>query len=90
MLAVELLERVVGEDDRTRPFGNAQDEGVAPADGTRRRGDHLTVEHGFAQRLALGLVDAVLERRIDDDRDPTLGVLLGIGAHRLVELGQAR
>ena len=37
VLAVKLLERVVGEHHRTRPFGYSQDEGVAPTDGTRRR-----------------------------------------------------
>jgi hypothetical protein len=87
---VKLLKRVVGEHDGAGALRDAQDEGIAPAYGPGRRGDHFAVEHGLAQRLALGLVDAMLERRIDHDGDAAVGVLFGIGAHSLIELRQAR
>jgi hypothetical protein len=87
---VELLEGVVGEDDGAGTLRDAQDEGIAPPDGPGRRGDHLAVEHRFAQRLAFGLVDAVFERCVDDDGDAAPRVLFRVGAYRLVELRQAR
>ena len=45
---MELLERVIGEDHRPGPLGDAQHEGVAPADGPSRRRHDLTVELGFS------------------------------------------
>ena len=90
MFAVELLKRIVGEHDRPRPLGDAQHEGVAPPDGAGGRGHDLAVEHGFSQRLPFGLVDAVLEGRIDHDGDAAVGILLRIGGHSLIELLQAR
>ena len=90
MLAVKLLERVVGEHDGAGALRDAQDEGIAPSDGPGGGRDHLAVEHRFAQRLAFGLVYAVLERRVDHDRDAAVRILLGVGAHGLVELRQAR
>ena len=87
---MELLERVVGEDHGAGALRDAQDEGIAPSDGPGRRGDHLAVEHRLAQRLAFGFVDAVLERGVDDDGDAAPRVFLRVGAHRLVELRQAR
>ena len=90
MLAVELLERIVGEDDRPGPLGDAQHEGVAAPDGAGRWGHDLAVEHRFAQRLAFGLVDTVLERRIDHDGDAAVGIFLRVRGHGFVELLQAR
>ncbi len=89
VLPVEFLEGVVGEDDGPGPLGDAQHEGVAAADGARRRGDHLAVEHGLAYLFALGVRDAVLEGRVDDHDDAGARVLGGVRAHGLVELLEA-
>ena len=89
MLAVELLERVVREHHGTRPLGNAQHEGITPADGTRRRGDHLTIEHGGPHLVTLFVGDAVLESGIHDHDDAGVGILGRVGVYRLVELLQA-
>ena len=90
VLPVELLEGVVGQDDGTGALGDAQHEGVPPADGPRRRGDDLPVEHRLAHLLALGVGDPVLEGRVDDHDDARAGVLGGVRAYGLVELLQAR
>ena len=89
MLAVELLERVVREDDGPGAFGDAQHEGVAPADGTGRRRDDLAVEHGRAHLFTLGVRDAVLEGGVDHHDDAGIGILGRVGAYRLIELLQA-
>ncbi len=90
MLAVELLEGVVRQHRRPGPLGDAQDEGVTPADGARRRRHDLAGELRLLELLALGRVDPVLERGVDDHHDLGVGVLGGVGPDRLVQLGQAR
>ncbi len=90
MLPVELLEGVVGQDDGTRSLRNAQNERVPATDGARRRRDHLSVEHGLAHLIALGVGDSVLEGGVDDHDDAGTGVLGGVRAHRLIELLEAR
>ena len=89
VLAVELLERVVGQDGGAGPAGDLQDEGVAPADGAGRRGDQLVGVDRVLVGLAFLAVDAVGERGVDHDGDVVGRVLLDERLHRLVELGEA-
>ncbi len=91
VLAVELLERVVRQHHRARTVGDAQQEPVPATDGPRRW------RHDFARRLRLlqypllRLVDPVAEGGVDDDDDVVVRLLLRpVGAHRLVQLGEAR
>ncbi len=86
---MELLEGVVGEHGGVSLLGDGEDECVATADRARRRGEQLVRRQRLVVHLALGRVDAVLERGIDDDDELVVGVLLQEGADRLVELGQA-
>ena len=90
VLAVELLERVVGEHHGPGPLGDAQHEGVAAADGAGRRRDHLAVAARPARSSSRseGSI-AVLEGGVDHHDDLGVGVLLGVGPHRLVQLRQA-
>ena len=69
VLAVELLERVVGQHHGAGPFGDPQHEGVAPPDGSGRRGDQLAVEHGLATSSRSAVGHAVLEGGVDDHDD---------------------
>jgi hypothetical protein len=87
---MELLERVVGEHGRAGLVGDAQHEGVASTDGPRRRGDELVVGDPLVEVLHLGLVDAMPERRVDDDGDRGVGELLHERHHGVLELGEAR
>ena len=89
---MELLERVVGQHQRTGFFGDPQDESVAPPDGAGRWGDHLAVLDGLIESAHLGRVDPVPEGGVDHDRDirgREAPVLLEKGPDGLVELGQA-
>ena len=90
MLTVKFLEGIVGEHDGAGPLGDPQDEGIATSDGTGRRGDDFTVQHGLAHLLALGLVNPVLEGCIHHDGDTALGIFLGVRPDRFVQLLQAR
>ena len=87
---MQLLEGVVGEDRGIGLLGHSGDEGVAATDRTRGRGDDLAGEHRLLVGVALGRLDAVLERGVDDDGDLRAGVLLEEGPHGLVQLGEAR
>ena len=90
VLAVELLERVVGQHDGVGPVRDLQQERVAATDHTGGRRDHLARVHRVLERRALRVVDAVREARVDDDGDRGRLVLLEVRAHCLVELLQAR
>ena len=87
---VELLERVVAEDPGARLVGDAQHEGVAPTDGSRRRGDELVVGDGGVELGDLALGDAVAERGVDDDGDVDVRVFLAEAEDSVVELGETR
>jgi hypothetical protein len=87
---VELLERVVGEHGGADAVGDLEDEAVAAADGAGRRRQQLAGGEGLVVGALLGRVDAVLEGGVDDDRPVIVRVLLDEGAHRFVELHQAR
>jgi hypothetical protein len=89
VLSVELLERVVGEDGGAHLLGDAEQEGVAPPDGTGRRRHQLVVRHRLLERHSLRLVDAVAEGGVHDDGHHVVGVLTPVLAHSFVELGQA-
>jgi hypothetical protein len=90
VLPVELLERVVGEHDRVHAVGHLQDERVAASDHTRRRRDDLARLDALLERFALARVDAVRERRVDDDGDRLRRELAEERAHSVIELRQAR
>ena len=89
MGGMELLERVVRQDRGADLAGDLQDEGVAAADGPRRRRDQLAGEDGFFVLGPLGRVDAVREGGIDHDGEGLDGMLVEEGLHRIVELAEA-
>ncbi len=91
MLAVELLERVIGKHRRVDLLCDAQQEGVAAPDRAGGRMDVLAPHGGLFEAGQLGRVDPVRERRVDDHRD--LGVRmvapkLGDGLLQLLQAGQ--
>ena len=69
VLAVELLERVVRQHDRVGPIRDLQQERVTAADHAGRRGEQLARTERIFERVALAVVDAVREARVDDDGD---------------------
>ena len=69
VLAVELLERVVGQHDGVDLVGDAQQEGVAPPDGAGRRRHDLAGRPRLLEGLLLAGVDAVAEGGVDDHGD---------------------
>ena len=90
MLAVELLERVVGQHGGARLLCDAEQKGVAPADGAGRRRDDLAVGLRLVECLALRLVDPVPERGVDHHGDLGVRELALEFPDRLVKLGQGR
>ena len=90
VLAMELLERVVREHDTVHLLGDAQQEGVTPADGARRRRDELAAPGELLEARAFGFLDPMCERRVDDDRHLRLAELAPHLGDRLLELGEAR
>src|SRR5262249_42164881 len=90
VLAVELLERVIAEDRSRHLVGDAQHEGVTPADCACRWRYQLGIGLGLIERHLLGGIDAVTERGVDHDRDGDTGVLLHELAYRFVELRKTR
>ncbi len=89
MLAVEFLERVVGQHHGFGAFGDPQDEGVTPPNGSRRGGDQLTVEHGLAYLLALAVGHAVFEGGVHDHDDVRTRVFGRVRLDCLFELAEA-
>ncbi len=89
VVAVELLERVVGEDRCVRLLSDREHEGITTSDGTSRRSDEFVVGDALLELLDLGLVDAVAERGVDDDGDRRVRILVHEGHHRLAQLGEA-
>ena len=90
ILAMELLEGVVGQHGGLGPVGDAQQEAVTPADGAGRRRDDLAGVLRLLEGGPLRLVDPVGERGVDHHDDLVVGVLGQPRPHRLVELGEAR
>ena len=88
VLAVELLEGVVGQDGGASPFGDLEDEGITPAGGAGGWGDDLVGLDGLFVGFALGWVDAVTEAGVDNHSHPIGGVLGHEGLHRFIELLQ--
>ncbi len=76
--------------DGARLVGDAEHERVAPPDRSGRRRDQFVVRDARLELGDLPLVDAVTERRIDDDRDRGVGMLLHEALDRLAQLGEAR
>ena len=87
---MELLERVVGEDGGTGSVGDLQEEAVAPTDRAGRGRDDRACELGLLVLLALGVIDSVPERCVDNDDHIVARVLVAKCAHRAVQLSQAR
>jgi len=69
MLTMELLERVVGEDHGTDLVGDAEQEGVTPANRTGGRRDDVTIALGLLEKLMLFCWDAMAKGRVYYDRD---------------------
>ena len=88
--AVELLEGVVAENPRARLVGDAEHEGVTPADRARRRRNELVVGNRGVELGHLALGDAVTKRGIDDNGDVDVRELLTEAEHCFVELDEAR
>ena len=86
---MELLERVVRQDDGVDLVGDLQHEGVAPPDGAGRRADQFAGQHRLFVRVGLGGVDAVAEGGVDDDGQLVGGVLGEEGTDGFVELVEA-
>jgi hypothetical protein len=73
--AVELLVAVVRQDRCLHLVGDAEHEGVASPDRTRRWCDDRVAADGGVELGDLAGIDAVPERGVDDHRDQCLGVL---------------
>ncbi len=85
VLPVELLERVVGQHDRADLVGDPEQEGVAPADRSRRRGHYVAIVLGlFVDRALLGR-DTVTEGGVHNHGDNVVRVLAQKFAHCLVK-----
>ncbi len=87
---MELLEGVVGQNLGADPFGDAEDEGISPADGAGRWGHQLAVGDGLVEDGTLAGVDAVTEGGIDHDDHLGVGKLGLKLADGVVELLEAR
>ena len=90
MIAVELLERVVGEHLGADALRHTQQECVPPTHRTRRRGDELGMGDRLVEGLALGGVDPMAEGGVDHDDDLFAGEFGLVLPHGFIELGQAR
>ena len=90
VLAVELLERVVRQHHGPGLVGDAQEEGVAPADGPGGRRHHLAGGLGLLVRAELGSGDPMGKGGVDHDGHDGFGILDEKLPHGLVQLGQAR
>ncbi len=90
VLAVELLERVVGQHDGPDLVGDSEQESVASAYRPRRRANDLCSRFRLFEKLPLLRGDAVAERSIYDDGDNVVWVLNEELAYRLVELFECR
>ena len=83
---MELLERVVREDGRSGDSRDLKYERVAATDCTRGWRQQFAGEHCILVGRALGLIDAMRERRVDDDDDVVEGMLFEEVANRFVQL----
>ncbi len=90
VLAVELLEAVVREDHRVGLVRDLQHESVAATNGAGGRAHELVRIDGGVERGDLGLVDAMPERRVDDNGHRVVGMLVHERTHGLVKLFEAR
>ncbi len=89
MIAVELLERVIGQHDRIGLVGDLKNKTVAPANRSRRRHHDLTAVDRLVERGALGLVDAVTEGGIHHDCQLIFRTLVGERVYCLAQLSEA-
>ena len=90
VLTVELLERVVRQHHRIRAISNLQEERVTASDHAGWRRDDFARVDRFVERRSLRFIDAIWKGRVDDDRDCLGTELIDVGAHRIIELLQAR
>jgi hypothetical protein len=72
---MEFLEGVVREHGAVDLLGNSEQEGVAAADGARRRVDVLARQGRLLETLQLTRIDPMRERGVDNGRDLGAGML---------------
>jgi hypothetical protein len=83
---VELLERVVRQHRRPGAIRDLEDEAVAASNRSCRRHDELVRGERFVVQLSLGRIDAMFERRVDDDGVDVVRSLRDECTHSFVEL----
>ena len=88
VIAVEFLERVVGQDRGLRLLSDAQHERIAATDSTSGRCDEFVVGDALLELLGFLLVDAMPERGVDHDGDRGVRVVVHERHHRLAQLGE--
>lgn len=87
---MELLVTVIRQNCRFRLLGNAQDERIPAADGSRGRRDQFVVFDCLVESRNFLRIDAVTERGVDNDRDCSLGMFFEEGHDSLVQLFETR
>ena len=90
MLTMELLKRVVRQDGGTCLLRDPEQEGVAAPDGACGRRDDLARCLRLLEHRQFRRINAVPERRVDDDRHLGVRVLGEKLPYGLVELSEAR
>ncbi len=90
VLAVELLERVVGQHGPVDLLGNAQQEGVPASDGTGRWMDVLPAQGSLFETRKFGGIDPVGEGGVDDDGDLRVRMVAPELGDGLFQLSQTR
>ena len=86
---MELLKRVVTQDDRVDAVGNLQDERVATADRPRGWRHDIACHHVLVEFRALAGGHTVFETRVGHHDYLDVGILRDEGPDRFIELSQA-
>jgi hypothetical protein len=89
IVGVELLERVVRQDDGIRLIGNCKDKRVASTDCSGRGRDDFVVLNGCIELGNFGRIDAVPKRGVNNHGDHICGVFGHVGLDRLAQLFEA-
>ena len=90
VLAMQFLERIVGQHRGLHLVGDGQHEGVTSADRSGRRGDEFVVLDGLVEIGDLFGIDTVPEGGVDDHRDQVAGIFRDEGQDRFVQLSETR